>query len=144
MSLRSRLVECLLKEGVDPIASVIQLLGAEPDESKINTYKFSTGNSEVYFKKNGRNIELDLIQTAKGNRDAGGAKLALSQFLNATDEVGVDVTLSAVPRDKETNPKRLKKFYQQYGFEFITEPEEDEYGDMIQSEFDFEMIRYAN
>lgn len=142
--LRNRLVEYLLKEGVDPMVSLIQLLGATPAEGKRNTYKFSTGKSDIYFKKNGRDIELDLLQTPEQFRGGGNAKMALNQFLNATDEVGVDVTLSAVPRDKSTNSKRLKRFYQKFGFEFINEPEEDEFGDFTQSDFDFEMIRYAN
>lgn len=101
----------------DNFKNLIKDLGAKKTEGKINNYTFQMGPSKIYFKKITPNkVELDLITTDTTERGKGSAKQVMDNFLKIIDKYKYRVELSIVPRDKTTDPKKLEKFYGDFGF----------------------------
>jgi hypothetical protein len=102
----------------DNFKNIVKDLGAKKTEGKINSYTFQIGPSKIYFKKTLKpnTLELDLISTDIDSRGSGSAKKVMSEFINVVDKYKAKVELSIVPRDKQTDPKMLEKFYKDFGF----------------------------
>ena len=59
---------------------------------------------------------LESVRTSTGSLNKGYATKLLMQFLDMAKQSNVPVYLIASPLTKRTNPKRLIRFYQKFGF----------------------------
>lgn len=88
------------------------------DREETITFKHRPTKTKAVVRafKNLKTAWIDGISTPLEYRGKGGASHVMNQIVDYLDNNKLHAQLSAVPLDKQTDPKKLKAFYRKYGF----------------------------
>jgi len=98
---------------------VAESLGRTEDISDVmeGATKTRVGSTDLILTDSGTGITLESIETVEGQKGKGGARRAMDKLVNEADKRGIPIRLKIQPKDRKTNKKRLKEFYEGMGFE---------------------------